>query len=77
MFGASASLLSKKSTFDRLPFFNSALLQQEGHLQQQQQQFKQDNGIESPPASLENRSVFCTCVAFRGYSIELHKIASY
>ena len=56
MFGASASLLSKKSTFDRLPFFNSALLQQEGHLQQQQ--FKQDNGIESPPASLENRSVF-------------------
>ena len=57
MFGASASsLLAKKSTFDRLPFFNSALMQQEGHLQQQQQQqFKQDNGIESPPASLENR----------------------
>ena len=75
MFGASASLLSKKSTFDRLPFFNSALLQQEGHLQQQQQ-FKQDNGIESPPASLENRSVFCTYVAFKGYSIKLHKTLS-
>jgi hypothetical protein len=48
MFGASASLLGKKSTFDRLPFFNSTLMQEGQH-------FKQDNGLESPPASLENR----------------------
>jgi hypothetical protein len=51
MFGASASSLlgsGKKSSFDRLPFFSAAMLQ-EGH------HFKQDNGLESPPASLDNR----------------------
>ena len=47
MFGASSTKSGKKSSFDRLPFFSAAMLQ-EGH-------FKQDSGLESPPASLDNR----------------------
>jgi hypothetical protein len=49
MFGASASSLLGKKSFDRLPFFSSPMMSDAGHA------FKQDNGLESPPASLENR----------------------